>query len=264
MNWRPYWHIFAASAREDSVNPRRMVMGVGVTFFRVFLLSAIYAVAYKYGRAGLSYQNAIWSLGVYFAFILNLGIRDLFQAVEQDVQSGEVELQLIKPLDWRVVKVCQVIGKNGVEFIVQLVVLPIYLILLVGLPDTSFWSPLFLAQFVVLVVFAIISACCLFMTVGLASFWLNDSSSLFRILDKTILVFGGGFVPIALLPTAVQAVTRFSPTGVYAAPTQLFNPGVVPVLTGYLLSALFWTVILIMFNNYVWKRAQLRIEVNGG
>ena len=99
MNWRPYLRVLLASARENSANPKQIITAICVSLFLVFLLAAIYEVAYRFGKAGLSYENAIWSLAVYFAFIINLGIRDLFKAVEQDVQSGEVELQLIKPLD---------------------------------------------------------------------------------------------------------------------------------------------------------------------
>ncbi|HMS30819.1 MAG TPA: ABC-2 family transporter protein [Candidatus Saccharibacteria bacterium] len=264
MSWRPYWRVLITSAREDSANPRQIIAGLGVTLFRVFLLSAIYTVAYHYGKAGLSYQNAIWSLAVYFAFIINLGIRDLFKAVEQDVQSGEVELQLIKPLNWRLVKICQTIGKNCIDFALQLAILPFFLVLLVGRPNVSFWSPVFLLQFFLLIIFAVVSASCLFMSIGLAAFWLNDAKSVFRLFDKTVLVLGGGFVPIALLPHVVQTVVRFSPFGVYAAPTQLFNPAVSVVLTSYVLSAIAWTGVLILVSNYIWKRAQSRIEVNGG
>lgn len=264
MNWRPYWGVLVSSAREDSANPKQIVASIGVSIFRVFLLTAIYAVAYKFGGASLTYQNAIWSLAVYFAFIINLGIRDLFKVVEQDVQSGEVELQLIKPLEWRLVKICQLIGKNGIEFILQLLVLPTFLFLTIGQPDISFWSAIFLASFVVLTLFSIVSASYLFMSIGLSAFWLNDSKSVFRLFDKTILVFGGGFVPIALLPHIVQDAVRLSPFGVYAAPTQLFNPNIAAALPAYLLSAVFWTAALILISNFIWHRAQARIEVNGG
>lgn len=264
MNVRPYVKVLVASAREDSINTKRIAIALGISVFRVFLLLSIYAVAYKLNKAALSYENAVWSLGIYFAFIINLGIRNLFKIVEADVQSGEVELQLVKPLDWRLVKVCQLIGKNSVEFLLQLIVLPCFLWLMIGWPDISFWSPLFLLGFVALTIFAVISASYLFMSIGLAAFWLNDATSVFRLFDKTILIFGGGFVPIALLPIAVQNVVRFSPFGVYAAPTQLFNPGMASFLPSYIFSAVFWTICLILLSNFIWKRAQVKIEVNGG
>ncbi len=262
MNWRPYWRIVVASAREDTW--QRRVGAVAVTFFRVFLLSAIYAAAYQFNKPSLPYQNAVWSLAVYFAFISNLGLRHLFTLVERDVQTGEIEVQLIKPVDWRLAKLCQLLGKNGTVFLVQLFISPIFLLLLINKPDISFWTMPFLLMFFVLTTLAIISASSLFLSIGLAAFWLNDAKSVFRLFDKAILVFGGGFVPIALLPQGVQTFVRFSPLGVYSAPTQLFNPQIASVLPGYVLSAIVWTGVLVYICNVIWKRALLRIEVNGG
>lgn len=264
FNWRPYWRVARTSARENAANPSQLTANIASSLFRIFLLAAIYAAAYRVGTVVLGYENAVWSLAVYFAFIINLGLRDLFRVAERDVQSGEVELQLVKPLDWRLMKVCQVLGKNCVEFALQLLMLPLFLVLIVGLPDVSFWSPAFLVGFAVMTMFSVVSATCLFLSIGLAAFWLNDAQSVFRIFDKAILVFGGGFVPIALLPEVVQTVVRFSPFGVYAAPTQLFNPGISTVLLSYLLSAVAWTAALVLFCGFLWRRAQARIEVNGG
>ncbi len=192
MNWRPYWRIFVASAREDSANPKRIISSLVVAMFRVFLLSAIYAAAYRATNVNLPYQNAIWSLAAYFAFIYTFGIRDLFRVVEQDIQSGEVEVQLIKPVDWRLFKFAQVLGKNSSSFVIQVLIFPFYLLLLVGRPMVSFWSPGILIAFGFLTIFAMISGLFLNMCIGLAAFWLNDAKSVFRLFDKAILVFGGG------------------------------------------------------------------------
>ncbi len=262
LNWRPYWRIITASAKEDTW--QRKIGAMAVTLLRVFLLSAIYAEAYRFSKPSLPYENAVWSLAVYFAFISNLGLRHLFTLVEKEVQTGEVEAQLIKPLEWRLVKLCQLLGKNGTVFLMQLIISPIFLLIIIKKPEISFWSAPLLLMFLALTILAIISASCLFLSIGLAAFWLNDAKSVFRLFDKAIIVFGGGFVPVALLPQAVQTGVRFSPLGVYSAPTQLFNPKIATALPVYLLSAIVWVVILIFVCNAVWKRAQLRIEVNGG
>src|SRR2546421_12224258 len=120
MRWRPYWSVAKAAARENSANAKQIAASIGLALARIFLLSAIYVVAYRYRRVNLSYENAIWSLAVWFAFNINLGLRDVFKVVERDVQSGEIETQLVRPLDWRLVKICQVLGKNGLEFLLQL------------------------------------------------------------------------------------------------------------------------------------------------
>ena len=262
---RPYWRILAVYSRADSANPIRFGVAIAIQVVRVVFIAAIYRVAYNHAPIGLlSYPNAVWSVAAYFAFIMNLGLRNLFTIVNNDVLSGIVEIALIKPLDWRLSKVCILIGSNGREFLVQLLVMPLILLLLVGPPNLSHLSPVVDISFLVLMLLAIVTASSMFLTVGLCAFWLNDAQPVYRILDKVALIFGGGFVPIALLPVAAQTFVRFSPFGVYAAPTQLFNPGIVPHLPVTLISAVVWSVVLVGLCQWVWLRAQERIEVNGG
>jgi ABC-2 type transport system permease protein len=261
---RAYLRIFKTAIRQEGANPNRLLLGCLMTIFRVSLLAVIYKVAYSYGAASLSYANAIWSFGIYFTFILNLGLRDIFKVMEQDIINGEVETQLVKPVDWRMAKLVELVGKKLPEFILQLILLPIVLLLLVGAPQVGFWSVSFLLSFVILVPLAMICAVCMFMLVGFTAFWLNDAKSVFRILDKTVLILGGGFVPIALLPVALQAFVRFTPIGIYAAPTQLFNPNLPHVLVPTIISAIVWSVILLLCVNFAWQRAQTKLEVNGG
>lgn len=262
---KPYLHVIRMSSREDRANSIRLVLACGATIARLILLTAIYKVAYQFlGNPDLPFQNALWCIAIYFALMMNLGLRHLFKTVEEDVVSGNVEVGIIKPLDWRLVKVCQLIGKNGLEFLLQLVILPIVLWLLVGLPNVDFWSPQLLLGFAVLGACAIISGASLYMIIGLSAFWLNDAKSINRLVDKAVLVFGGGFVPIALLPDVVQTGVRYSPFGVYAAPTQLFNPAIASVLTQTIIAALVWSVVLLVLTQVIWQRVGRRIEVNGG
>jgi ABC-type uncharacterized transport system permease subunit len=262
---RPYWLIVAVYSRADLANPVRLTIAIAIQVIRVIFIAAIYRVAYR-GSAGTSlpYANAVWSVAAYFAFIMNLGLRNIFSVVNNDVKSGVVEVALTKPLDWRLTKVAILIGSNGREFLLQLVVLPVALLFLVGPPDLAHLTPLVDLVFVVLLFLAIITASAMFLTIGLSAFWLTDAQPVYRILDKVALIFGGGFVPIALLPAAAQSFVRYSPFGVYAAPTQVFNPGIVPHLPLTLLSAVLWSIALIMLCQWVWHRAQSRIEVNGG
>jgi ABC-2 type transport system permease protein len=263
---RPYCRIFRTALRQEGANPKRLIIGNLASIFRITLLAFIYKVAYEFGgsNTNLPYANAIWGFGIYYAFILNLGMRDIFRVIENDVITGEVETQLIKPVDWRWAKVTELMGKRSLEFLLQLAILPFALLLLVGPPSIGFWSAGFLGAFLVFVPLAVVCAVCLFMLVGFTAFWLNDAKSVYRIVDKSVLILGGGFVPIALLPEALQAFVRFTPLGIYAAPTQLFNPNISHALVQMMISALIWGATLIFGVNYVWHKAQAKIEVNGG
>jgi ABC-type uncharacterized transport system permease subunit len=263
---KPYLYIIRTAAREDRANAKRLIGGMLISTLRVGMIAAIYQMAYQHaaGKSGLSYENAVWSIAIYFAFIVNLGLRNIFRLVESAVRTGAVEVGITKPIDWRLGKVCELLGKNGLEFLLQLVILPLFLLLTIGVPSVSHLSAISVLAFALLTVLAMVAASALFLTIGLVAFWLNDAQSVFRIFDKLAMIFGGAFVPIALLPHAAQAFVRYSPFGVYAAPTQLLNPAATHLLAQTVLSAALWSVILVWFCQFVWRRAMARVEVNGG
>jgi ABC-type uncharacterized transport system permease subunit len=254
----PYWQVILTAAREDGANPKRLVSTVVQMVLRVLLVVAIYKAAYTVtgSNHALGFTNAMWTIGLCFAFFLNLGIRNIYQPVEIEIKDGSVETSLIKPLDWRVVKFLQLLGKSGVEFLIQLIVLPAVLFITVGLP--------LIGVFVLVFLMSVITAGALFMCVGLATFWLNDAKSVFRIVDKMALICCGTFVPLALMPDIMQWIVRFTPFNIYAAPTRVFDPTFVPTVVPTLIGGAFWMLIMLAFCQFVWYRAGRKIEVNGG
>lgn len=263
--FRAYVKVMAMAAREDRANPLRLAGSVGLGVMRMILIAAIYKAAYELTHtSALSYENAIWSMALYFAFIMGLSVRNVYRLVEQDVRSGSVEVSLVRPLDWRAIKICQQLGKNLLECVLLAVAFCVTLILVVGLPDTGHFTLGFLVSYAMILVLAIVSASAMFMMVGLTAFWLNDSQSVFRVVDRVILVFGGAFVPIALLPEVAQSILRYSPFGVYGASTQLFNPGLTHNIVPTLIASAVWSAVLWWLCGLVWSRAERRIEVNGG
>lgn len=266
LRLKAYWHVLRTSAREDGANPKRLISTILQMIGRVLLVVAIYRVAYQAsgGNHGLGFTNAMWTIGLCFAFFLNLGIRNIYQPIERDIKDGSVETSLIKPLDWRIVKFLQLLGKSGVEFLVQLVVLPTVLLLTVGPPNIEHLHPALAIAFVLLFAMSVTTAGALFLTVGLSAFWLNDAKSVFRIVDKMALICCGTFVPLALMPDIMQKIVQFTPFYIYAAPTRVFDPTFPPQLGITLLSGAIWLVVMLAFCQFVWRRAGRKMEVNGG
>lgn len=263
---KAYWRVLRTATREDGANPKRLVSSVVQMVLRVLLVVAIYKVAYQAAGSspGLGFTNAMWTIGLCFAFFLNLGIRNIYQPVEREIKDGSVETSLIKPLDWRAVKLLQLLGKSGVEFLVQLVVLPATLLIVVGPPSIGHLNPVLAVTFVLLFAMSVTTAGALFLSVGLSAFWLNDAKSVFRIVDKMALICCGTFVPLALMPDIMQKIVQFTPFYIYAAPTRVFDPTFVPQLGITLVSGAVWLVLMLAFCQFVWRRAAHKMEVNGG
>jgi ABC-type uncharacterized transport system permease subunit len=262
---KAYWRILVISAREEGANPRRLISSVVQLLARMALIVAIYHAAYLANpNPGLSYQNTVWSIGFYLTFVLALGLRNITRLIDYEIKAGTVETSLIKPLDWRIVALFRLLGKSGLEFAIQLVLIPALLWATVGLPDISFITWPMVPIFIVLTVLVAVAVAALFATVGMTAFWLNDAMSTYRIVDKAMAAFGGAFVPIALMPVVLQNILRWSPFGVYASPQGFFNPKVSSILLQWFISAVIWAALLVLFCQWVWKRAEKRLEVNGG
>lgn len=262
---KAYWRIVLTSAREDGANPPRIISAMVQLLARVGLIIVIYKVAYAINpNPGLSFQNAMWCIGIYFAFVLSLSIRSISRTIDLDIKAGALESALVKPLDWRLVKFAQLLGRSGLEFLLQLIIVPVVLAIFVGLPDLSFLTPQLIVMLVILTLLSVVTVACLFIMVGLTAVWTNDAMPIFRIVDKMAAVFTGAFVPIALLPGVVQDVLRWTPFGIYAAPQQFFNPHVADVIVPTFYSGLLWTALMLLFCQLMWRRVSRKIEVNGG
>jgi ABC-type uncharacterized transport system permease subunit len=184
--------------------------------------------------------------------------------IDLEVKLGTIETGLIKPLDWRIVKLCQLLGKSTLEFLLQLIILPITMLIFVGPPDVSFITPAIFAGLAVLLVFSMIIPACLFTIIGLTAVWTNDAMPIFRIVDKTAAVLTGSFVPVALLPGVMQEILRWSPFGIYSAPQLFFNPQTPSIIVPTLISGVLWVGLMLLFVQIVWKRVERKVEVNGG
>ncbi|HYH75689.1 MAG TPA: ABC-2 family transporter protein [Candidatus Saccharimonadales bacterium] len=261
-----YWGVVRIAAREDSANPKRIAASVALGVLRLGLLAAIYKVAYHVsdGDIALSYANVIWSMGLYFAFIVGLNVRGVFKWVETDIKDGSVEMGLVRPLDWRLVKLCQQLGKNIIECLVLVAAFAGTLFIMVGAPNMAHATPGFWLGWLTLAALMVVTAGAMYLCVGLVAFWLNDAQSVYRLIDKTVMIFGGAFVPVALLPDGIQTVLRYTPFGIFGASTQLFNPGLATHLVPTIISGVVWSIVLILTCQWIWHAAQRRIEVNGG
>jgi ABC-2 type transport system permease protein len=262
---RAYAKVFTTSAREDGANPQRLIAALAQNFIRIWLVIVVYGVAYKFNpHPAMSLANTVWTFGLFFAFVLNLGIRNIARLIDIEVKHGTVESGLIKPLDWRLVKLCQLLGKSSLEFGLQLILVPITLLIFVGPPDVSFLSPWVVAGLSVLLIFSVIVPAILFTIVGLSAVWTNDAMPIFRIVDKISAVLTGSFVPLALMPQVIQDILRWSPFGIYAAPQLFFNPQAPALVVPTLISGVLWVAIMLLASKFVWSRVTRRLEVSGG
>jgi ABC-2 type transport system permease protein len=229
----------------------------------VLLILYYYIFSIRGGEInGLTFQIAAWSMFLYFAF-MTLRLRDIATSIMQDIKSGTVEVLLSKPIHYLSYRMWWQLGAGLYPFFVACVLGTIALVFTVGIP-TSMTSWFFVGTLSVVFVLGIILSLLIFSVVGLLAFWIEDIKPLYWIVDKSVMILGGSYLPVALFPGIMYTIAIWSPFGA----SQFISHTVYDTWkTGYLEMIsiqVFWTVIFSIVVAYMFGRAHKKVSVNGG
>jgi len=209
-----------------------------------------------------TFAPVAWSMFFYFAFSA-LRLRDISRVIMQDVQSGSIEQLFSKPISYILYRCWWQIGDGLYPFTVATAFGSIILLLLVGLPE-SMAIGLFLPTLLLALLGATALSLILYMIVGLFAFWIEEVTPLHWIVDKAIMILGGSYLPIALFPEFMYKIAIYSPFGASKFVTHTVTTSWQS--NWYILVSIqvFWIVLLGICLYWMFRRARLKVSVNGG
>lgn len=148
---------------------------------------------------GLTLPQMLWYLTM--TETLTLSAPRIAPEVDQDVRTGALAVQLIRPLSYPLSRLWATLGERVVRFALNGLVGAAIVLLFVGPIEFSAGGLLlfalslplaftldFLGQFLI----------------GLAAFWLEDTSGLMLIYSRITMILGGMLIPLELFPAALQ------------------------------------------------------------
>lgn len=262
---RKFLTIIGITVRNALASRGTLLAGAFGMTFRVAILFAIYAAAYRQTGGsvqGLAYAPAAWSMGLYFV-LLAFGMRRIARDISQDVLNGSVELRVGKPLSFVGWAVAVRVGRGIPDLVLALACIGTMTWIVAGAPPVPVslgWA----APSLALIVGGTLTTLCVYTCVGLTAFWIEDSDPVFWIVDKAIMVLGGSFVPVALFPDWLRSIADYTPLGAALFATRIFTSdfaGAWPRLVGL---QLLWMTLSALLMWLLWRRASLRLSVNGG
>ncbi|NTU73169.1 hypothetical protein HGB07_03280, partial [Candidatus Roizmanbacteria bacterium] len=104
----------------------------------------------------------------------------------------------------------------------------------------------------------------LYIVIALPALWMNDTMAFFWIVDKSVLLLGGAYIPVALMPEAFQKVASLAPFGAPMFATQMFNPSFPSQWLSFVLIQLIWIGVLFYIVMFMFKKIQSKVSINGG
>ncbi len=211
---------------------------------------------------GTSFQLIAWSIFFYFAF-LSFRLRDVARTVMQDVQSGTIEVLLNKPISYLSYRVWWQIGSGIYSFLVASILGTLVLSLIIGFP-TTMTTAIFLPTFILVFIFSMVLTFLIYGILGLLSFWIEDITPAFWIIDKAVMILGGSYLPIALFPNFMYKLALFTPFGASQFITHTVYESWKDNWYILLSIQLIWILLLGITTLILFSHARKKVSVNGG
>lgn len=209
---------------------------------------------------GLTLNEMLWYLVVTESICMSSP--RISQLVDEDVRTGTIAVQLVRPLSYPLYRLFACLGERYVRFVVTLAAGSVIAFYLVG-PFAA--SAINLVAFLVAVPLAFILDFLGYFLVGLGAFWMEDTSGAMLIYSRLTMILGGMLIPLQLFPSAVRPLLEHLPfASIVYGPARMFVKPDATALLGLYANQLFWILIMGAAVAFVYAKATKRIAAQGG
>jgi ABC-2 type transport system permease protein len=196
-------------------------------------------------------------------FISVFATNDVIFRVSSKVVSGEIAMDLLKPMSFKSVIFCQSFGSNMYrilfEFIPMLVVS--LLVFHVMLPSAYHFL-----IFCIMLINTLLLNFIITYVIGLISFWYGLVWQINTVLNALIRLFSGAFLPLWFFPDSVITISYFLPFRLmYYEPISVYLGMTADLdILLLILQQMGWIIGLLLLEKLLWSRAIHRLVVQGG
>jgi ABC-2 type transport system permease protein len=253
--------IFMKNQMQDRTN---LLLDVFNMIARCFIVFLLYAYIFKLNGGminGVDYKTTMWSMFVYFCIMI-LNIRRLDYLIMDEVKSGNVEMFMNKPTNYLLISFMKVIGRGLFSFLFISVVGSILMISFIGVPNLNlaifiptFIITLFLGQLLALLIYGII---------GLLAFFMQNNRPIHWIVDKTVMILGGSYLPISMFPPLMKTIAYISPFGaINFASSTMYESWNNEFMMRIGIQVI-WIIVFAILMTFVYKKSKEKAMINGG
>ncbi len=256
--------IISIFSKNSVKNRSNLIVGAIIMFSRCAVTLLLYSYAYKINNNSINnstFVESAWSMFLYFSFMM-LSIRRLFRNIEHDILSGNVEMYIIKPIDYIKYNVLKKLGEDIIIFLLVTLIGAIFLAILVGIPST--FGLFTIISILVMGILGMLLSLLTYSIIGLLAFYIQRVEAIYRIIDKIIMIFGGSYLPIALFPKLMKDIATYSPFGAMNFLTSTVYKTWESEYVLKFCMQIIWIIILYFVLKTIYKKARERLAINGG
>ncbi len=262
--WRQYVPLANLHVQTITTYNGWFWVSIGRSVIAMLIFTSFWKAVYA-GQNGLSGLNLEQTLN-YVILARALGDTNssgVFWNMAYGIRQGELELQLLRPLDFQVSHLVQDFAG---WFANSLRAMPILIIGLVAFGARLPSDPMAYLAFLATFVFGGVLLFMLDYALGCITFYTTEVWGLGILRDGVALFLSGALIPLEFLPEGIRAIANFSPwaQALYVPISFLSgirNPNTLPQA---ILGQLFGIVILCLISRWIFSRAVRVLTVQGG
>lgn len=263
-NFTKYLWIGWTAARSNLAYITEVASRAVFLFVILFIFLQLWRVTYTETNTqqlgDLTLAQMLWYLGITESIVLSAPT--VAQEVDEDVRTGALAVQLIRPLSYPLYRLWTSLGDRTVRFGLNLTVSMALALLFVGfIPLNLPGIFLFLLSLPLAFVLDFLAT----FLVGLGAFWLENTTGLLLIYSRITMILGGMLIPLDLFPEQWQPILRNLPfASIIYGPARLFVQPDLDFAWKLLLRQAIAIGALSLLVAWVYNTAVKRIHANGG
>lgn len=189
---------------------------------------------------------------------------DAAERIGEKIRSGEVSIDLIRPINFLAYNFSETLGNMGFRTIIEIIPLSIFAISLWGISYPSFYSALL---FSVALINGMLLYFLLAYIMGLLAIWYMTTAWFFsQIANSLIRLFSGAFIPLWFFPKTLLKISNVLPFRlIYFTPLSIYLERIEYMESiKLILLQLLWIGILIVVQKIVWHKGVKKLVIQGG
>lgn len=236
------------------------------SFINYYLWMAIYGNNPNGTIGGLTRGEMV--VYIFMSYVTSyIAMIGLSEDVSNDVVKGNVAMNLIKPIDYRMSLIFNAIGCSIYRFFAPCIFVWIgvecYRIFVLGLTITSIFNILL---FLLSLIFSFLIYVLFDFCFGMIAFFTTYIFGISMVKDSLLAFLSGQLIPLTLFPEAIQKIFNYLPfSSIVYSPVMIYlGKYSTNQVLFVLLRQMIWVVLLYLFGNFIWKRVTKRLVVLGG
>jgi ABC-2 type transport system permease protein len=259
-----YWSIAVVSARSNVAYLGEVTSRILFLAIILFIFSRLWTVTYAETHASrladLTLPEMLWYFTLAECIILSAP--RVAPAVDEDVRTGSLAVQLIRPVSYPGYRLAVALGERCIRFALNLMVGAAVTCWLVGPFNLQLTGVLFCL--LTLPLAFVIDFLGNFL-VGLFAFWLEDTSGLLLIYSRFTMILGGMLMPIELFPAAMKPLINALPfSALIYGPAKILIAPSSAMLSDILLRQIVGLGVFGLAVFFLERQALRRIHAQGG